>query len=291
MIDQLEADLRDALTQRAAEVPVDAAARLSRLDYRPRSYGMRPPVAVGAVAGMAGAAAAAIWIASLGAGASNAFAGWAPQPTQPSSAQTDQAVASCRQRLAEIPAAPGPKIDSSATAADPVLTDTRGPFTVVIFAANDATQSCIDGPSFTALSGSSGSATTVPAGRIELTGVHLTTRDGKPYAIVEGHTGAGVTSTTLVLSDGTRVKASAANGWFAAWWPGSQDVTAAEVAAATGLTTEHFTTHGRIQCGPGPCIRGGAKGVTGPGGSVSGSLSTAGAVGGNGRVSRSLSTP
>jgi hypothetical protein len=287
MIDQLEIDLQEALAHRAAEVPSDLAIRLRQLDYHPRAYRVRPPIAAGAVAGTAGAAAAVISIASLGAGASNAFAGWAPAPTPASNAQVAKAQATCRARLASAPMPPGPKIATPADA-KPVLTDTRGPFTVVIFAGQDATQSCIDGPSFTSLSGSSGAGTNVPAGRIQLTGVHFTTRDGHPYAIVEGHAGPGVKETTLVLSDHTRIKASTANGWFTAWWPGSQDVTAADLATATGVTTQHFTTHGRIDCGPGPCTRGAGPGH---GAGISGTISTGGERSGSGPRGFSLSKP
>jgi hypothetical protein len=185
----------------------------------------------------------------------------------------------------------------------PVLTDIRGPYTVVIFAGGNASASCISGPSFTAVSASrdgrvSGSVsssvsngaagngapatgapatgttgnsprdsssltvggggsgpTSAPAGRVVLGGLFTTERDGHPYTLVEGHTGAGVIATTLVLDDGNRVQASTANGWFAAWWPGAQRVTAIDIATPSGTTTQHFDTHGPVLCGHGPCTR------------------------------------
>jgi hypothetical protein len=71
MIEQLETELREALARRAAEVPADASARLRGLDYHPRSHRLRPPVAVGALAGAAGAAAVVGSLVGLGAGASS----------------------------------------------------------------------------------------------------------------------------------------------------------------------------------------------------------------------------
>jgi hypothetical protein len=99
----------------------------------------------------------------------------------------------------------------------PVLTDTRGPFTFVILAGSDATATCVTGPQFVSVSGSGGpGATTVAADKLALMGSHFTTRDGHAFAIVEGHAGSDVSDATLVLSDGSRVKASLSNGWFAA---------------------------------------------------------------------------
>jgi hypothetical protein len=85
--------------------------------------------------------------------------------------------------------------------------------------------------------------------------VSATSRDGHPYTIVEGHAATGVTGTTLVLDDGTRVTASIANGWFAAWWPSANAVTAAAVSTATGTTIQHLDTSGPVLCGTGPCTR------------------------------------
>jgi hypothetical protein len=165
----------------------------------------------------------------------------------------------------------------------PVLTDTRGPFTIVILAGSNGNASCITGPSFSAMTGSAGpGATNVPTGRIQLSSTHLTTRDGHPYTLVEGHAGPGVTDASLVLSDGSRVKASIKNGWFAAWWPGSQETSTADVTTPYGTTTQHLLTHGPVDCGPGPCTR---PGTGGPGGAVTGSLSMSGS--GNGPVTSS----
>lgn len=290
MTDQLETDLREALTRRAADVPADATARLRALDYHPRAHRLRPPVAVGALAGAAGAVAVVGSIVGLGARASNAFAGWSSSPTQAAGDQTSQAEAACRSRLSVAPAPPSPPGTTvpkpSTGTLSPVLTDTRGPFTVVILAGDNGNASCITGPSFVALTGSAGpGASDVPAGRIQLSSTHLTTRDGHPYTLVEGHAGPGVTDASLALSDGSRVKASIKNGWFAAWWPGGQDTTRADVTTPSGTTTQHLLAHGPLDCGPGPCTR---RGATGSGGIVTRAVHAGGS--GTGPVTGSMSS-
>jgi RNA polymerase sigma-70 factor (sigma-E family) len=74
MNDQLESDLRAALRARAAGVPATAVIRLTGLDYRPRTWGLRPPVAVGALTSPA-AAGGLVAIVSLGAPRTRSRAG------------------------------------------------------------------------------------------------------------------------------------------------------------------------------------------------------------------------
>ncbi|MBV9464991.1 MAG: hypothetical protein JO206_07620 [Solirubrobacterales bacterium] len=275
MTQQLEAELRELLARRAADVPAHASDRLSRIDYRPRTGRIKKPVALGAFAGSGGAAAAVVALVGLGAGASSAFAGWTPTPTVGSAAQTLAAEAACKARLEHsvIP------FDGASTQA--VLTDTRGPFTFVIFAGHDSNNSCISGPSFTSISGSARSdASSAPVGKVVLTSLHYTIRDGSAYTLIEGHTGSGVSSTTLVRADGTRVKASSANGWFSAWWPGSMEPAAAELTTPQGTSTQRILTHGRVLCGSGPCTSevsassGRVSGMRGASATVSGSSET-----------------
>jgi hypothetical protein len=269
MTEQLEADLRQALSERAAAVPADALQRLRRTDYKPRAHRVRPPVAFGALAGGAAAAAAVVAIVGLGASAQNAFAGWSPSPTATSPGSTGVAQASCMKQLTAraAPGAPGIK---PATPAEykAVLTDVRGPFTVVIFAGRNGSASCISGPAFTALSGSSSAGPArIRSSNIQLSSTHFTTRDGRPYTIVEGHAGDGVNGTVLLLADGTRVKATTANGWFAAWWPGASDVSSAKLATPDGIKTQQLSTHGPGCPGSqGPCTRSGS--VTARSGSI-----------------------
>lgn len=270
MIEQLEAELREALSARASQLPRQAGARLRQMDYRPRSRGVRPSLALGAFAAAAGTAAAAISIVGLGADTPTAFAGWTPSPTSPSNGQLASAEATCRARLA---ANPGPVMGS--VAGLPVrLTDTRGPFTFAVLANDRASASCISGPSFTSISGSASTAPVdLPAGHVTLSTEHLTTRNGQAYAFAEGRTGSGVTATTLMLDDRTRVKATTANGWFVAWWPGTHEVTAAEVTTANGVTKQPFDSRRPGTCGQAP---GGTRNLCTGGSGASGGASASG---------------
>jgi hypothetical protein len=71
--------------------------------------------------------------------------------------------------------------------------------------------------------------------------MHLTTKGGQPYTIVQGEVQAGVTAATLVLSDGSDVKATVADGSLVAWWPGSAHTTAAHVTTGSATTTQQLT--------------------------------------------------
>jgi hypothetical protein len=72
--DSFEADLRQALSRRAAEVPGEAIERLRHLHYRPRTAGRAKIVG----AGLAGAAAAVLAITVASSGSTHASPGSAP---------------------------------------------------------------------------------------------------------------------------------------------------------------------------------------------------------------------
>jgi hypothetical protein len=274
MTKQLESDLRATLRGRAAQVPATSIARLTQLDYDPRTRGLRPPLALGALAGAAGTAGAVVALVSLGAGASNAFAGWTPAPTLPSPSQLAAATAEC-------------KTQSPVKGLPLQLSDTRGPFTFSVYADSDSSATCISGPSFTAVSGSISSApANVPAGRVLLSTSHLTNRDGQAYSFAEGHTGSGVSGVTLILDEGTTVQSTVANGWFVAWWPNGHEVKTADITTPSGVKTQTFDLSHESPCGANLCTGGGVgRSSSGPvsrqaGGSAS--LSSSGALAGHG---------
>ncbi len=62
--------------------------------------------------------------------------------------------------------------------------------------------------------------------------------DGEPTYFLDGTVGSGVNAVTLVLEGGTKVRATIAGGWFAAWWPGHTRALAVEAATAQGTTSE-----------------------------------------------------
>lgn len=261
MTEQLESELRAALRERAAQVPAASIAHLNHLDYHPRTRRLRPPLAIGALAGAAGTAGAVAIVISLSAGASNAFAGWSPKPTAPAPGQLAGARASCAASQSPISGLPLK------------LADTRGPFTFAIYADSTSSAACIKGPSFVAVSGSVASdAINVPAGQVLLSTSHETNRGGDGYSFADGRTGAGVSGVTLTLDDGTNVQATVGDGWFVAWWPGGHQIKSAALTTPTGTTTQTFNLSPEIPCGSAPqCASSGSDvgGGKGAGGGVS----------------------
>jgi hypothetical protein len=222
----LETELRATLRERAADVPPAAVSRLRHADYRPRTHRLQPRIAVGGGVLTAGAATAAIL--SLTSGASTAFAGWSAQPTKPSAAQLATVEQACQQQIPikGLPLA---------------LSDTRGPFTFRIYANATQMADCTVGPSFTHSSGfSSDGPLAPPAGRVKLGGAQVTLPNGNSYSFAQGSVGDGVTGVTLNLSDGTTVTATVQNGWYVAWWPGSAELSSADVQTASGTHSQAF---------------------------------------------------
>ena len=266
MTEQLEAEVRAALRERAAHVPTASIARLTHLDYHPRTRRLRPPLAIGALTSAAGAGTVAV-IVSLTAGASNAFAGWTPKPTPPAPGQLAAARASCEASQSPIAGLPLK------------LADTRGPYTFSIYADSSSSAACIKGPSFTAVSGSIASgAVDVPAGQVLLSISHRTDLAGNGFTFADGRTGDGVSGVTLTLEDGTSVQATVGGGWFVAWWPGGQQIKSAELTTQTGTATQTFNLSPEIPCADQGCTGGAGNGAPGGGGeSFSGSDAGAGA--------------
>ncbi|HEY2318051.1 MAG TPA: hypothetical protein VGH67_07120 [Solirubrobacteraceae bacterium] len=260
MIEQLESELRSALRARAGELPDGAVRRVRSRDYRPRTRDLRPPVAAGVVV-TAAAAAAAILLVDLGPSTSEAFAGWTPSPTRAPAAQVTGAKGDCASRLddfstrsAKAMKAAGIKNLPTIREMTPVLIDTRGPFTFVIYSgANGANGTCISGPEFTSLSTrSAGGAPAPPAGKVVAFFQAHTAHGADAYSFVEGHAGAGVTAATLLLSDGSKVQATVRDGWLLAWWPGSAQLVSAQVTTAGGTSTQPFDARATAPCPPPP---------------------------------------
>jgi hypothetical protein len=256
MIDELESELREALAQRADALPPQAYARLGETDYHPRSPAWRKGLALGGTAGIATAAGIVVAVVGLGTGTERAFAGWTPSPTVPAGGQIASAESRCKSAMA-TPAererareqASGSHTGPWPAAADggewqTTLTDTRGPYTIVLLTDAVGQASCLTGPGFPqpgigADERAAGStASTIPVGQIgEITYGFSRATNEQAYMKTSGRVGAGVSAVTLVLGDGSHIAASTANGWFLAWWPGSQRTVAAEVTTATGTNT------------------------------------------------------
>ncbi len=268
----IEAELRAALTERAHDVPARVEERLRGIDYRPRSRALDPRVALATGAGLAATGGVVVAIVGLGAGTSPAFAGWTAAPTQPAAEQTASAWERCTSQLAGTGGAPS---GIPATGWQPVLTDTRGPFTAMILHSAGASATCFNGPSFTtiaanntqsgggasehAISSGSSSGESAAAGAARsstsvmrlggndagpigsATQSHLVTTSEQPYTFVQGQVASGVTGVTLVRSAGSDVQATVADGSFVAWWPGNAGVTSAQIASSAGVATQQLT--------------------------------------------------
>jgi hypothetical protein len=240
----IEDDLRTIMHRRAAEVPDDAVGRVVAVRYEPRTARrLRRPALTALSGGAVLAGAAGVAIGVLG-GASPAFAGWSPTPTAPSPGQLAKAIGSCRSR------APFGGLPLR-------LTDTRGPFTFMVYATDQTSDICITGPSFTSVSGwESSRPQTVPPGHVDLSTDHTTDRGGAVYSFADGRVADDVSAATLALDDGSHVQATVQNGWFVAWWPSSHQVLSAALTTPGGRHTQRFRALSS-PCDPKLCTGGG----------------------------------
>jgi hypothetical protein len=121
------------------------------------------------------------------------------------------------------------------------LTDTRGPFTFEVYANDTSNDFCITGPSFSNASGFTTAAPMmVPAGKLYLWAAHTTTHAGQSYGFVIARAGDDVSAATLILEDSIEITATVHNGWAVAWWPGTHQVTGAQLTTPTGTQTQTF---------------------------------------------------
>jgi hypothetical protein len=187
----------------------------------------------------AGAAAAAAAVAALvlgttGGGPPNAFAGWTASPTTPAGGQLQAAESACGR---------SPALASLR----PTVADTRGPFSMLVYAESGAASVCMTGlPGGSPIVTEIGPApTSVGPDAIAPRAGSATIRRQGPrprFNTLTGQAGANVTGVTLVLEDGSSVETTVAHGWFAAWWPGSQGVESAAITTASGTATQQLST-------------------------------------------------
>lgn len=253
MSDLLEPVLRDTFEKRAAQLDPAARVRVMAVDYRPRQRRIRILPALGAV-GLAGAAAAIVLIFTLGSTPppASAFAGWSPVPTLARPGETAAAIARCR-------------------LGRPALIDTRGPFTAAVYAnprppavpgmptqqssppqppVKYSVGSCFVGPGTMGSSASQSMGGRIRAGQIQVT--EQTESGGSEDAtMLDGRVGRGVTAVRIELSNGRRVTATVAHGWYLVWWPGRPHGAAAEITA--GGRSRTFRLPALAEVGAGSC--------------------------------------
>ncbi len=238
------------LTRHAPVLPVDPTgldaarhATFARLDVVDAAPAPRRTARPALRWGLAAASAAALTVAGLtlpSPGDPAAFAGWRAVPA-PVDAQTLAADgAACADLGGPLPGTP------DAAAAHPVLSERRGPYAFTVVSSDGWLRYCLVAPTFafanvhspdgSTSSGVSGSPATQgeswevvdtggfadPApGTLTLATAGTFTSDGEQWSTALGRVAPDVTSVQVSLSDGTTVDATAAEGVYAAWWPGT----------------------------------------------------------------------
>jgi hypothetical protein len=232
MTDQLEQNLRDAFSDRDAQLDPNSIARLRAADYHPRRHRMRRLPAFGAL-GATGLAATAGVIVALGSSAAPAFAGWQATPRTTEGSQPAQA----------------PPQGCGAGLGAPVLTDSRGPYSASIYAQSTTSAVCLAGNGISMSSSSSASSIpTIASGQVEFAGGGMRDTAGSALTLADGRTGARVTGVAIELSDGSSVQATVGNGWYLAWWPGDVSATQVQITTASGTTTTPYPSRPAPTC-------------------------------------------
>ena len=238
----------DAWTRARAAVVDGSENGLREVEYKPRTR-RRWLLTLGLL-GAASGTAAAVSVLVLG-GSATAFAGWSATPAIPTADQSATTQNNCE---ADLPA------HLAQGSWSQVATDVRGPYTMAVYKSGTSLASCLTGPSFTTVQAESlvsdnamVSASGGPApgtagssglhllsgGAIEQLSVsHFSQTANGVYTLVEGRLAPTVSAVTLILGDGQDVTATAGSGWVVAWWPGREDVTAAQITTTSGRTTD-----------------------------------------------------
>jgi hypothetical protein len=256
----------------------------TRLSPRASSRCQRRSVMRWATIGGAAVAAviAVLVVGTTGSGPASAFAGWSASPTTPSDGELQAAESACQQRNPNL---------ASVT---PTVTDTRGPDSLLVYAQDGATTTCVTGQvqlgtvalTRTADESLAASGTIAP----QSIGLEFAA-NGQAFREMTGQVAADVTAVTVALEGGSSVQATIANGWFAAWWPVSQDFESGQaltqslsqsvpqsfqITTATGTTTQPLTPSEIQSAMQAPGVDGsyaasGSSGATGSTGDAGGS--------------------
>jgi hypothetical protein len=258
MTDAIQHHLRDALTDRADAFPYDPAInRLAGVDYRPRNARRFSARVLGAlsVSGAAVVAAAVALILTLGGTPTTALAGWTPAPKALNASQLSTIAHSVRAHWAQV---------CSGTGGSIVLADVRGPNTLALYVASIGEVTiCRNGVA--AGSGATGSAGVSPD-RVRNALNTYGTLDPRPGVVSPntftevGRAGVDVRSVSVLLSTGTKVQATVANGWYLVWWPAKAGyskqliITTNPTPGATGSHTYEIADRNGLLpgCGAGP---------------------------------------
>ncbi len=211
------------------------------------------------LSGVSGTAVAgiAVLVGLFGPWASPAFAGWSAQPTTPSAGELGAAEATCSSLATNLASLSG---GSTTDVLAPVsLSDVRGPYALIVYGTTNPAL-CVSGNQLTSLQANGDAisiAATISVGHQSGSSTALTNRSssnaipspdgavanlsysakmgGQSFSVAEGSVGSEVSGATFVLSDGSSVVASLANGLIAAWWPGQATVSSIQVTTNSGV--------------------------------------------------------
>lgn len=171
-----------------------------------------------AVAAAAAVAVAAVQLVPNGNG-NRAYASWTATPKA-------VAVADVLPQAKQCATGWGADWETPPTAADIVLAERRGDATLVLVKMDStALTSCfvLDPAEGAAGADLLDTASPAPAaGRVRTVSMGAVEGSEGWYSSVIGRAGAGVEKVEIELPDGTEVRASLRDGWWAAWWPGHE---------------------------------------------------------------------
>lgn len=181
----------------------------------------------------------ALAIVLIGSGTPSAFAAWTPTTTTPSASQLATATSSCQALFDKgLDLEDKQKLPFATSLPPLVLTDSRGPFELLIYAGPKGEGDCLwDASGVLSVTNSNGETLPAPSDNsIGVPGVGFDSNRGSGLTYAYGHVGAHVTSVTLALGNGIDVEATIENGFYAAWWPSRTDVQAIDVTTSKGTT-------------------------------------------------------
>jgi hypothetical protein len=221
-----------------------ATALIERIpvDSTPRGAAgrLRRPLLLATAACAAGGVALGIALSTSE--SPGAFAAWTATTSVPPAAQLAAASSGCQSSYHQATVLlPNATSGISATLTAPLrLTDSRGPFELLVYAGPSGGAVCLwDG----SVLGVSGGGSLLPATTDHSIGVPTVgfERDRQtPLTYAYGPAGPRVTGVTLELTNGARVEATVRNGLYGAWWPSQTDVASAVVTSAEGTSHQEF---------------------------------------------------
>lgn len=248
-----DALLESLRTQMDGPEPGPSLPSASLLDpTRTRLSRLKRPIALALVAVAAGALAFGILVGTSS--STRAFAQWSPITTSAPPAQLATAFAGCEASWSRsIHLFPPISSGSSGSLPPLLLTDSRGPFELLLYGGSGGEFVCLWNDGFIGGSGSTDGIGLLPPASnqaVGVPGVGFSSDRGAPYTYAIGRAGTGVTGVTLELADGTSVETTLQNGFYGAWWPTKTDVVSAQVSTANGISHQEFGDVGPNNIGP-----------------------------------------